>query len=296
MSTGSSGAWDDQYTFAPTVLLDGAAYQMWYAGSAAGSTSRAIGYATSPDGLAWTRQGSAPVLTPGASGAWDSAGVSFASVIKDGDTYKMWFTGLNAARYGRIGYATSSDGVSWTKHAGNPVLDVGAPGLWDADYVGAPSVVKIGGVYHLWYRGGLLGDIGYATSSDGFNWTRYASNPVIAHGSGGWDDVVYQPRVIYDSAGFHMWYSGCNEAGDVCQVGYATSPDGAHWARQGMVLPQGNSGVWDSQGADHATVLLTGDTLRMWYSGYDGSVYQIGYASSAATTLDRPLFLPALAK
>ncbi len=294
LSPGSSGAWDDRFTLAPSVLLDGSTYRMWYAGSGAVNTNRRIGYATSPDGLTWTRHGSAPVLSPGPVGSWDAGQVGFPSVIKDADTFKMWYTALDTADIGRVGYATSSDGLNWTKYAGNPVLTVGGPGSWDTAYVGAPQVVKVGGVYHLWYRGGLNGDIGYATSADGLTWTKSARNPVIASGSGGWDDVAYDPRVVFDGTLFHMWYSGCNPAGDLCQVGYATSSDGAGWTRHGIVLPQGVGGAWDDSGADHAAVLLVGTTLKMWYSGFDGEVYRIGYASAATTTLDHELYVPSV--
>jgi predicted GH43/DUF377 family glycosyl hydrolase len=291
LATGTPGAWDDQFTFAPSVLLDGATYKMWYAGSGAASPTRKFGYATSPDGLTWTRQGSGPVFDAGPSNGWD-AKIGFPSVIKDGSTYKMWYTGLNASDAGQVGYATSPDGVTWTRYPGNPVLSFGAGSSWDATYVGSPNVVKVGSLYQMWYRGGLSGGIGYATSPDGIAWTKYSGNPVIARGSGGWDHTAYHPRVIYAGAGYHMWYSGCDPAGNLCQMGYATSPDGAQWTRQGLVLPQGAAGAWDRGGADHAAVALVGTTLKMWYSGFDGTFYRIGYASTTANSLGQKLFLP----
>ncbi len=51
------------------------------------ATSTVIGYATSNDGIDWD------VIKPGAfvgGGAWASVGAP--CVIKDGDTYKMWYT------------------------------------------------------------------------------------------------------------------------------------------------------------------------------------------------------------
>jgi len=293
LSIGSPGSWDDQFVFAPSVLIDGATYKMWYAGSSATDTTRKIGYATSPDGITWTRQGSAPVFTASSAGSWDVK-ISFPMVIKDGSTYKMWYTGLNASDAGQIGYATSPDGISWTRYATNPVLTFGANGSWDAVYIGSPNEIKVGSQYHMWYRGGVNGGIGYATSPDGIVWTKYTGNPVIALGSGGWDQSPYHPRVIYDGVGFHMWYSGCNVAGDLCQVGFATSLDGLHWTRKGRVLPQGASGAWDVQGADHAAVLQAGSTLKMWYSGFNGVNYQIGFASAAV--LDQQVFIPIVRK
>ena len=186
------------------------------------------------------------MLQAGAAGSWEANSVGSPSVIKDGSTYKMWYTGLDAAAlYGRIGYATSPDGITWTKYAGNPVLDVGAPGSWDTNYRGRPTVVKVGGLYHMWFNGYANSSIGYATSPDGVTWTEYAGNPVIAGGSGGWDNFVYRPCVLYDGAQYHMWYSGENSAHTLSQVGYATSSDGMHWTRKGLVLPQGATGEWD---------------------------------------------------
>jgi len=292
LNTGASGAWDDQYVFAPSVILDNATYKMWYAASSTASTIKKIGYATSPDGLTWTKYGSTPVLSPGAVGSWDEKGASFPTVIKEGTTYKMWYTGMNAAGIGQVGYAISPDGITWTKYASNPVLNVGGAGSWDSGYVGMVSVVKVGTTYKLWYRGGSAtgGAIGYATSANGWAWSKY--DPAITGGSGSWDTTPYHPEVIFDGMVYHMWYSGCNQADDVCQVGYATSPDGSQWTRKGMVLPQGIPSVWDGHSADHAAVLQVGSTLKMWYSGYNGSLYQIGYASTTATILDHHIFLP----
>jgi predicted GH43/DUF377 family glycosyl hydrolase len=94
----------------------------------------------------------------------------------------MWYFGGDQNDVKQIGYATSSDGLSWTKYAGNPVLTVGNPGEWDETEAGGPRVVYDGATYHLWYHGysGTCCDsIGYATSPDGVNWTKYASNPVF---------------------------------------------------------------------------------------------------------------------
>jgi hypothetical protein len=63
-----------------------------------------------------------------------------------------------------------------------------------------------------------------------------------------------------------------------------------------MVIPQGTAGAWDNGSADHAAVLQVGSTLKMWYSGFNGSLYRIGYASTSATLLDHIVFLPLVRK
>ncbi len=73
----------------------------------------------------WTKYPGNPVLDLGANGTWDDFLVINPMVILDGVDYKMWYAGNDGTNW-RIGYATSSDGITWTKHASNPVLDLGA--------------------------------------------------------------------------------------------------------------------------------------------------------------------------
>ena len=52
----------------------------------------------------WTRQnGGNPVLSPG--GIWEDWSVYAPSVIKQGDTLKMWYTGKKSNDVQQIGYA-----------------------------------------------------------------------------------------------------------------------------------------------------------------------------------------------
>jgi len=74
------------------VLQDGNVLRMWYA-SLDSEGIRRIGTAESSDGITWTRSGENPVLAPGDPGSWDDGGVGEPSVIKDGDGFRMWFTG-----------------------------------------------------------------------------------------------------------------------------------------------------------------------------------------------------------
>ena len=119
----------------PSVLVDsGTNYRMYFSNHPnTGSPPLQIFLATSTDaGQSWTcGNGGSPVLTAGGSGAWDETRIVSPSVIKDGATYKMWYTGRNVAGNNAIGYATSGDGISWTKYGSNPVLTVSA-GAWDS--------------------------------------------------------------------------------------------------------------------------------------------------------------------
>ena len=216
LDVGASGSWEDAGVSSPHVLLDNGVYQMWYAGC--DPTCR-IGYATSMNGTSWTKHGY--VLDVGAPGAWDDGSLNGGhSVVLDGGVYKMWYGASDGSIY-RIGYATSSDGTTWTKHG--YVLDVGTSGGWEDSQVLTPTVLLVNGNYRMWYAGrGPKLRIGYAVSSDGIHWTKYPNNPVLDVTSGAWDfKHVLSPSVVLDGGVYKMWYTGSD--GVFYRIGYATT-------------------------------------------------------------------------
>ena len=223
LDVGPAGAWDEINVGFASILFNGAEYQMWYMGSDADENER-IGYASSPDGIAWTKHAGNPVLDVGPAGEWDDRHVAGASVLPDGSEYKMWYTG-NRGAYSRIGYATSPDGIVWTKYADNPVLNKGPFGAWDYYRVSDPSILFDGSMYRMWYAGHDLANvrIGYASSPDGIVWTKYVDNPAIDLGpSGSWEDVkVRAPMVLFEDTAYKMWYGGID--GENERIGYAVS-------------------------------------------------------------------------
>ena len=278
---GAPGSWDEYWVWNPSVLHDDSTYWMWYSGYGSSDMFQ-IGLATSPNGISWTRNESNPVLTP--SQSWEINGVSGPSVILDGTTFKMWYTGVDELGVARIGYATSSDGILWTKYADNPVLDVGAGGSWEDEDISVPTVIKVEDTYHLWYTGfdGSTSRIGYASSSDGIAWVKDANNPILDVGDvGDWDWLtVYSPDVVKVGDTFRMWYSG-ETLPPAWQTGYAESTDGSQWTRKGLSIPEGQTGSFDEFSADHASVLVEGSDYSIWYGGIDSEeTYTIGLATA----------------
>ena len=78
----------------------------------------------------WFRYKGNPVLKPGPDGAWDSRMVWIDKVIVKDSRYHVWYSG-DGSLYYAIGYATSADGITWTKHTSNPVLKQGLRGSWE---------------------------------------------------------------------------------------------------------------------------------------------------------------------
>jgi predicted GH43/DUF377 family glycosyl hydrolase len=297
LSGGEIGTWN-RHVFQPSVLYnpDSVRYEMWFA-AYTGSFPYRIGFAVSDDGINWIQHPNA-VLEP-SSGTWDESSVGQHIVLRENGQYKMWYTGRNlTAGAGGIGYATSPDGINWTKYAGNPVLLRGTDS-WEAGARLLPYVMPVqGGTYKMWYTGlnasFTEANIGYATSSDGIAWTTADSvNPVLTTGaSGRWDDFwIFEQKVLFISSNeYHMWYTGEQTVG-LRQAGWATSVDGIHWnkyddttttstlyADSDPVLKP-SPGQWDEFSVHAGSVMLEGDSLRMWYAG-SGDLWRIGHATA----------------
>jgi len=166
LNLGPSGSWDDYSVYHPSVIYNGTTFHMWYTGFS--GTTRRIGYATSPDGITWTKYAGNPVLDRGPPGSWDVDGVSSPSVLHVGSTYRMWYGGIDNSDDERIGYATSQDGANWTKSMYNPLVDVGLSSTWDETWASYPTVIQDGMIYKMWYTGNNRDDkrrIGYAYMS-----------------------------------------------------------------------------------------------------------------------------------
>ncbi len=243
-------------------MFNGTHYDMWYTTD---YTQLAIGFASSIDGVSWTKYPS-PVLTGGTAGSWDAGGVERPSVVWNGTMYLMYYGGSNGTLATDIGVAFSKDMIHWQKYSGNPVL-TRSPGLWDAFYVRWPSVAYDGSSYKMWYVGrttlqALNDSIGLATSIDGFHWTKYGGNPVIKADSADFAGVVARnPSVILvEQTYFMAWYTDST-------LTYSTSNDGVHWSSSNTSLVSStNDSVWDGHVND-PSVVLDGSVIRLWYSG-----------------------------
>src|SRR5438445_163692 len=112
---GTGGDVDASGVVPGSVLFEGGLYKIWY-GACCGGGASSIAYATSTDGIAWTKQGA--VVTPSLPA--EAGGISYVEVVKVGATYWMWYTGSDGA-VERIVGAESDDGITWRR--GGLLLD-----------------------------------------------------------------------------------------------------------------------------------------------------------------------------
>lgn len=190
---------------------------------------------TASDGGSYKPWANNPVLTVGS--GWESSTVKDPHVVKVGSTYYCYYSGYNGTTY-KIGLATSTNGFEWTKHGSNPLLSVGSGGSWDDSQVNAPYVIYDPDEtdstrrWKMWYSGSASGapgkySIGYAYSSDGISWTKYASNPVVSPGSSGtWEDEGVLFPVVWrtSSSSWTLFYGGRSVTGSPSdyKIGRAT--------------------------------------------------------------------------
>jgi len=279
---GTPGSWDWSVVV-PSVIFnsDSNRFEMWYTSFTGSFPNGGIGFAYSGDGMNWTKHPSA-VMTPGATG-WDSLFVGAACVIKESGSYKMWYTGWKSiTRLPRsIGYATSPDGINWTKYSGNPVLSPQTG--WESGGVGYQSVIKVTGGYLMFYTGEAANALtGRAISPDGITWERYSNNPVLpAGGIGEWDRNNYLGKVIAIEDTLYMYYTGESNPGiSGSAIGMATSNDtGKTWNKY-INNPIITRGTWNSGWTESGSVLFSQDKLWLYYDGGSTSGGRIGLATA----------------
>ncbi|MCZ6704098.1 MAG: T9SS type A sorting domain-containing protein, partial [Ignavibacteria bacterium] len=243
---GRPGMWDQVGVFHPIVIQDGDTLRMWYESFTASTPAgpgHMIGYATSVNGITWTRR-DAPVLERGPVGEWDDSYIVTGAVIKNGNTYKMWYSGGTGGTFPgafmRMGLVISTDGINWTKYDdttttnppfqfSDPVIPLGSPGSWEALWAWAPSVLSTPAGYEMWYEGIRTATdnaaVGYATSIDGVNWIKDNNNPILTGVTGSWASALGVTSVIKDGDLYRMWLSGLPDFFPFPgRIGYATAP------------------------------------------------------------------------
>jgi len=154
------GGRDAPYNYAPSVLLDGGRYRMWWCSQLgianppgddillAESTSL-TGPFVGPDGTSAT-----PVFS-GSPGGFDGMHTCDPSVLKVGSTYYMYYTGAagDHAHGNAIGLATSPDGRVWTRaNGGKPIVNAARHVDNGNTYgTGQPSAVYVAGYFYLMF-------------------------------------------------------------------------------------------------------------------------------------------------
>lgn len=265
LERGSPGAFDSVDTLNPSVARKHGIYFNFYSGFD-GYTWH-TGLALSPDGLQWERQGK--VLSPGPA-AWegDYIAANGSALLVDGEFF-YWY---QAGRTPRIGLARSGDGRTWRKLP-RPVLDTGPRGSWDERAAADPYVIRAGGRFYLFYLGmdrARRQRLGVAVSSDGVEWYKLRSNPVLEPGPpGAFDEIGLGEPAVWSSHGaYWMLYTG-RDRHENRRMGLARSADGVRWERVTAAPVIAGTADWNRSVVCDAEVEVTAQGVQVWFGGGD---------------------------
>jgi len=172
----------------------------------------------------WTLDPPAPVLTVTA-GQWDEGGNETPAVVSFGGKYHMFWTGYpdawppppNASLHFRIGHATSTDGISWTKDASFLLGPSGVPGDFAEFIVGEPGPVVFNNTLYLYFTAvgvdaGLAASlqvVGVMTSADGLSgWTQDPA-PIRRLTDFPWTQrEIRSPGAFLDGTTLRLYFAG----------------------------------------------------------------------------------------
>ncbi len=226
LDLGKPGTFDDSGIMPSCILCNDDEIWMYYTGwnqKVLTTYHNSIGLAISKDGGdSFTRLYQGPIMDRTRNEPYLSI-TPF--VIKENNLWKMWYASGTGWDYIEnkyepiyvIKYAESKNGIDW-----NRFPDSCIPQIYKNEISCNPSVIKIEGIYHMWfcyrrsydYRNGDGSyRIGHAYSNDGINWIRDDENYNISPSDEGWDSkMMSYPYVFKAKNNYYMLYNG-NEFG-----------------------------------------------------------------------------------
>jgi predicted GH43/DUF377 family glycosyl hydrolase len=217
----AKGQWDERIRERGWIMREDGVYKLWYTGYQGKDGIRRLGYATSSDGIQWTRHPKNPLVTD----LW----VEDMMIVKHDGKYHMFAEGLND----RAHMLVSNNGIDWTPRGKLDIrLKDGTP-IPDGPF-GTPTVWREQDRWHLFYERNDLG-IWLATSTDLKVWKNVQDEPVMKPGPGEYDkDMIAMNQIIKHKGRYYAYYHGSAKTGPNAKfwsTNIATSTDLIHWEK-----------------------------------------------------------------
>jgi beta-1,2-mannosidase len=263
----------------------------------------------SPPFGTWTRLSAGPILSPQGD-KFESAGTFNPSVVKQDGKFVMLYRAQDQKGTSSLGYATSDDGVQFTRRA-EPVLVSEAP-YEKGGGVEDPRLQKIGGTYYLTYTGynnvdGAPADkkdaqLCLATSTDLIHWQR--QGVIIPSYQGKWNVKWTKSGAIVPEKinGKYWMYYLADAKGKDQQMGVAYSEDLLHWTEDlDHPVMASRAGMFDSQVVEPGPPpIITPQGIFLVYNGADDNlVYSTGWVlfdkkdpTKVLARADKSIFAP----
>ena len=167
----------------------------------------------------------------------------------------------------------------FTRYPSNPILTPQGSGFESAD-VFNPGVLERNGQYQMLYRAQNAQGIstaGYATSTDGYHFTRYSGNPVISNSYSNEGCGVEDPRLYELNGTYYSFFTGVHgPCGNGFDINEATSTDGIHWNQLGPVETNNKDAAVITDGSDQPVMI---DGHFVMYYGQNGNGTFIAYST-----------------
>ena len=141
-----------------------------------------------------------PVFTAAGPGHWDVKIRERGWILREPSQWKMWYTGYDGTRPGKkmLGYATSTDGLTWQRHPQNPI--------YSEHWVEDVCIIPHEGTYYL-FAEGEEDRAQLLKSSDGIAWQRVGTLDVrLANGEPIPDGPYGTPTAFYEKGTWNLLY------------------------------------------------------------------------------------------
>ncbi len=226
LKLGKKGCFDEFGTYPISVLRENKEIWAYYGGwsrCVAVPFNTAIGFAKSiNNGESFEKLGNGPILSYSPDEPFNVGSVRIRKF--DNLYYLFYVTGKKWLMVNgkpemslKIRMASSTDGLNWTKHNKNLILELNC----ETESQASPDVFYANGKYHMFFcnwipatfRESKSRKIGYAYSTDLINWNRDDSKAGIDVSKEGWDsEMIAYPHVFELDGKIYMLYLG-NEVG-----------------------------------------------------------------------------------
>ena len=208
---GTENEWDSHAVESGPVIKDENGYKMYYLGFADEYGSWNIGLATSPDGINWAKYPT-PVIYADPM----EYQVIPDDIIKIENTYYLYYT-IRQYPYYKIGLATSTDGINFTKTY--PILM--ATYSWEGTGVQSPSVIFENGQFKMVYSVYPGVGFGTAVSNDGIDWTKDNNNPFFRFNDvhNDWCSKIAYPFWRKYNGQYRIYYTGSIDGYNTAGIG-----------------------------------------------------------------------------
>ncbi len=254
----------------------------------------------STNGQNWVLNPTSPVLSKGLGGAdWDRKSVETPAVVKFQNLYYMFYTGypttMSDATTYRIGYATSPDGITWTKKNSFIVAPTVTNGVYDYSnfafnqfITAEPAPVVFNNQLYLYFSAlginasvsSTLQTIGLIKSSDGNSWS--APQQVLIP-----DQVLYPrasnwkgystPHAQVINGKVHMFVDVVTDTPfSQNKIHRAVSSNGeSGWVSDSEAIFDKSEFTWTASQIRSPSVLVDGSQTFLWFAG-DAGVNSLG--------------------